>query len=120
MVTSWLIVAYHHKEQRLGPTLVFDGASRTVHFPRDQKKLQQGNIAFICIVSGYVDGEWGSQLQARSSDGGRFLLAPAYTRKELELMMRAMAAEVQIPFKIFTQDKKAENGWREENFGRAN
>ena len=113
---SLSILCNFWRQQRLGPVLVFDARERTFDLPRVSRHFTVEEVDGFCLVTAGVGDEWCSQLQLHTVQDDRFLLVPAWTREELEPMLKAMLSEVLVRASCHTEDRKAPEGWRKESF----
>src|SRR6267378_7767250 len=90
-----LVILFHfRRQQRLGPVLVFDSSQKTLNLPRLSKHFRADEVDCFCLVIASAGGDWSCQLQLHTHEGGRFLLVSAWSRRELEPMLRRIVSQV--------------------------
>jgi hypothetical protein len=109
-----IVLKFRH-QQRLGPVLVFDAREGVFDMPRHPKHLMIEEVDCLCLVTACEGGDWCSQLQLHTRQGGRFLLVPAWTRRELERMLNEIIPEIPVRVCCYTEDRKAPEKWREKS-----
>src|SRR5262249_54866071 len=99
--TPFAIVWHFRHQQRLGPVLAFDAAENILALPRLGKRFGLEEIDCFCLVTASSGGDWFSQLQLHSRQGARFLLVPAYTRGELDPMLKEITSQIPVPVRCY-------------------
>lgn len=112
--TPLAIVLRFHTQQRLGPLLVFDKNQKTIDLPRISRRFAVEDVECFCLVIAQPGIELEVQLQLHTHKGEAFLLVPAFTRNELEPIIKGIALETSIKAICYTEAPKTPEQWREE------
>lgn len=112
--TPLAIALWFRRQQGLGPLLVFDKYQKTIALPRISRRFTVEDVECFCLVMAQPGIELEVQLQLHTHKGEAFLLIPAFTRNELEPIIKGIASAASIKALCYTEAPKTPEKWREE------